>query len=173
MTVQFLGISFSVKPLAANSLVAILWFAIIVCVLVQPKLGHSHYPTEINRKRNEIVTEIARQIHEHGGGREVAWIFHNRLLPSPNLNIKYYQMYHKFLRQKRIVLFKDVKKAADSADFVLALDNPKAKYLKKRKAWTSNQHAAEVLAIMRKRMDFRLIEKYSILNFNVYLFKKV
>ena len=131
MTVQFLGISFSVKPLTTNFLMAIFWLAIIVCVFFQPKLGHSPYPTEINRKRSEIVTEIARQIHEHGGEREVTWLFSNYLFPPPNLNIKYYQMYHRFLRQKKIDLFQDVTKAVDSADFILALDNPKATYLNK------------------------------------------
>jgi hypothetical protein len=175
LTVQFLGISFSVKPLATNSLVVIFWFAIIVCVLFQPMLKIEQgylFPKEINLKRNEIVTEIARQIHEHGGGRKVIWLFQNSLIPFPNLKIKYYQMYHKFLKVERIWVFQDVKRAANSADFVLALDNPKAKYLSKRKTWTSNQHASEVLTIMKIRMDFRLIEKYSILNFNVYLFKK-
>jgi ribosomal protein L14E/L6E/L27E len=175
VTVQFLVISFSVKPFAANSLVAISWFAIIICVLFQPKIGHGYalFPKEINLKRNEIVTEIARQIHEHGGERKVVWLFQNALFPYRNIQIRYYQMYHKFFEINRIDMFQNIDKALNSADFVLALDNSKAKYLNKRKTFTSNQHASEVLAIMKNKQNFKLIEKYGILNFNVHLFKSV
>ncbi len=174
---QFIGKSISAKSPTLNWYTAILWLAIIVCVLFQPKLIRRYtfpntFPTEINLKSSEIITEIAGQIYKDGGGRKVTFLFDNLMIPHPNLEITYYQLYHKFLRIKRIDLFQDVKKGVDSADFVLALDNPMAKYLIQEKAWTISLHIPEVLAIMKKREDYRLIEKYSILNFNIYLFKK-
>jgi hypothetical protein len=175
LTVQFSVKSLAVNRHAAISCVAILWFVILVCVLFQPKIKHGYalFPKEINQKRHKIVTEIARQIHKHDGAREVVLLFQNALFPYPNLQIKYYQMYHKFFEIDRIDMFQNIDKALKSADFVLALDNPNAKYLNKRETFTSNQHASEVLAIMKNKQNFKLIEKYGILNFNVHLFKSV
>lgn len=172
MTVRFLEESFSLKPVAANSYTAILCFAIIACVLFQPKFKRFSYPMEINVKRNEIVSKIAGQIHENSVGRNVAFLFDNLLIPYPNLYIRYYQMYHKFLNIDRIDSFQEINKGADMADYVLAVDNPEAKYLLRRKAWTSNQRAREVLDIIKHRKDFRLIGKYGLWNFNIYLFIK-